>query len=42
MTSRPGWYPHTAGHRALTHPLKDHGPDPLRILKDASSHVRLW
>ncbi|MFH8734499.1 MULTISPECIES: sulfatase-like hydrolase/transferase [unclassified Streptomyces] len=34
-----GWYPHTAGHRTLTHLLKDHEPNLLRILKDAGYHV---
>ncbi|WP_406156232.1 sulfatase-like hydrolase/transferase [Streptomyces sp. NBC_01005] len=34
-----GWYPHTAGHRTLTHLLKPHEPNLLRILKDAGYHV---
>lgn len=34
-----GWYPHTAGHRTLTHLLKSHEPNLLRILKDAGYHV---
>jgi arylsulfatase A-like enzyme len=34
-----GWYPHTAGHRTLTHLLKEHEPNLLRILKDAGYHV---
>ncbi|MFF8615603.1 sulfatase-like hydrolase/transferase [Streptomyces sp. NPDC015350] len=34
-----GWYPHTAGHRSLTHLLKEHEPNLLRILKNAGYHV---
>ncbi|MFJ2776279.1 sulfatase-like hydrolase/transferase [Kitasatospora sp. NPDC087315] len=34
-----GWYPHTAGHRTLTHLLKPHEPNLLRILKDAGYHL---
>ncbi|WP_436790433.1 sulfatase-like hydrolase/transferase [Yinghuangia sp. YIM S10712] len=34
-----GWYPHTAGHRSLTHLLQPHEPNLLRILKDAGYHV---
>lgn len=34
-----GWYPHTAGHRSLTHLLRPHEPNLLRILKDAGYHV---
>ncbi|MBD0709451.1 MULTISPECIES: sulfatase-like hydrolase/transferase [unclassified Streptomyces] len=34
-----GWYPHTAGHRTLTHLLKEHEPNLLRILKDSGYHV---
>ncbi|MFI5653364.1 sulfatase-like hydrolase/transferase [Streptomyces anulatus] len=34
-----GWYPHTAGHRTLTHLLKENEPNLLRILKDAGYHV---
>ncbi|MFF9510977.1 sulfatase-like hydrolase/transferase [Streptomyces sp. NPDC014724] len=34
-----GWYPHTAGHRTLTHLLQEHEPNLLRILKDAGYHV---
>ncbi|MFF3842838.1 sulfatase-like hydrolase/transferase [Streptomyces sp. NPDC001930] len=34
-----GWYPHTAGHRTLTHLLKPYEPNLLRILKDAGYHL---
>lgn len=34
-----GWYPHTAGHRSLTHLLHPHEPNLLRILKDSGYHV---
>jgi len=34
-----GWYPHTAGHRTLTHLLREHEPNLLRILKDSGYHV---
>ncbi|MBS2533886.1 sulfatase-like hydrolase/transferase [Catenulispora sp. NF23] len=34
-----GWYPHTAGHRTLTHLLRPHEPNLLRILKTAGYHV---
>lgn len=34
-----GWYPHTAGHRTLTHLLKEHEPNLLRLLKEAGYHV---
>ncbi|MET9490776.1 sulfatase-like hydrolase/transferase [Nocardia sp. NPDC006630] len=34
-----GWYPHTAGHRTLTHLLQPHEPNLLRILKDSGYHV---
>ncbi len=34
-----GWYPHTAGHRTLTHLLQPDEPNLLRILKDSGYHV---
>ncbi|MEU1227983.1 sulfatase-like hydrolase/transferase [Streptomyces sp. NPDC005828] len=34
-----GWYPHTAGHRTLTHLLKEHEPNLLRLLKESGYHV---
>lgn len=34
-----GWYPHTAGHRTLTHLLQPHEPNLLRILRDTGYHV---
>ncbi|PAK28021.1 sulfatase [Streptomyces sp. alain-838] len=34
-----GWYPHTAGHRSLTHLLQPHEPNLLGILKEAGYHV---
>lgn len=34
-----GWYPHTAGHRSLTHLIKPSEPNLLRILKDSGYHV---
>ncbi|WP_371537314.1 sulfatase-like hydrolase/transferase [Streptomyces sp. NBC_01023] len=36
-----GWYPHTAGHRTLTHLLKPDEPNLLRILKEAGYQV-VW
>ncbi|MFJ9544179.1 sulfatase-like hydrolase/transferase [Streptomyces sp. NPDC101225] len=34
-----GWYPHTAGHRSLTHLLRPSEPNLLKILKEAGYHV---
>ncbi|WP_406141444.1 sulfatase-like hydrolase/transferase [Streptomyces sp. NBC_01089] len=34
-----GWYPHTQGHRTLTHLLKPWEPNLLRCLKEAGYHV---
>ncbi|WP_405151187.1 sulfatase-like hydrolase/transferase [Nocardia salmonicida] len=34
-----GWYPHTVGHRTLTHLLQPHEPNLLRALKDSGYHV---
>jgi len=34
-----GWYPHTRGHRTLTHLLQPHEPNLLRCLKDGGYHV---
>jgi arylsulfatase A-like enzyme len=34
-----GWYPHVAGHRSLTTPLRHDEPNLLRICKDAGYHV---
>ncbi|MER5443020.1 sulfatase-like hydrolase/transferase [Streptomyces sp. NPDC002790] len=34
-----GWYPHTAGHRTLTHLLKPWEPNVLRSLKESGYHV---
>lgn len=34
-----GWYPHTRGHRTLTHLVQPHEPNMLRYLKDGGYHV---
>lgn len=34
-----GWYPHTRGHRTLTHLIKPWEPNLLRYLKDGGYHV---
>ena len=34
-----GWYPHTAGHRTLTHLLKPWEPNLLRLLRDGGYNV---
>ena len=34
-----GWYPHTRGHRTLTHLVQAHEPNLLRYLKDGGYHV---
>ncbi|MGB1190214.1 MAG: sulfatase-like hydrolase/transferase [Pseudomonadales bacterium] len=34
-----GWYPHTRGHRTLTHLIQPHEPNLLRYLKDGGYHV---
>lgn len=34
-----GWYPHTRGHRTLTHLVQPHEPNLLRYLKDGGYHV---
>jgi arylsulfatase A-like enzyme len=34
-----GWYPHTRGHRTLTHLVQPHEPNLLRVLKDGGYHV---
>jgi arylsulfatase A-like enzyme len=34
-----GWYPHTRGHRSLTHLVQRHEPNLLRYLKDGGYHV---
>lgn len=34
-----GWYPHTRGHRTLTHLLKPWEPNLLRSLKESGYHV---
>lgn len=36
-----GWYPHVAGHRTLTHLVKPHEPNMLKLLKQAGYHV-VW
>ncbi len=36
-----GWYPHTRGHRTLTHLIQPHEPNLLRYLKDGGYHVAL-
>ncbi|MEU6476590.1 sulfatase-like hydrolase/transferase [Streptomyces sp. NPDC047017] len=36
-----GWYPHTGGHRTLTHLLKPWEPNVLRGLKESGYHV-VW
>ena len=38
-TLMTGWYPHTAGHRTLTHLIQPHEPNLLRYLKDGGYHV---
>jgi arylsulfatase A-like enzyme len=34
-----GWYPHTRGHRTLTHLLRPHEPSLLKYLRSAGYHV---
>lgn len=34
-----GWYPHTRGHRSLTHLVQPHEPNLLKYLKDGGYHV---
>ena len=34
-----GWYPHTRGHRTLTHLIQPHEPNLLRYLKDGGYQV---
>lgn len=34
-----GWYPHVAGHRTMTHMMREHEPVLLRRLKEAGYHV---
>ncbi len=34
-----GWYPHTRGHRTLTHLVQPHEPNMLKYLKNAGYHV---
>ncbi|XOV87523.1 MAG: sulfatase-like hydrolase/transferase [Pseudomonadota bacterium] len=34
-----GWYPHTRGHRTLTHAVQPHEPNLLKYLKDGGYHV---
>jgi arylsulfatase A-like enzyme len=34
-----GWYPHTRGHRTLTHLVQPHEPNLLRYLKEGGYHV---
>ncbi|MEZ5556995.1 MAG: sulfatase-like hydrolase/transferase [Pseudomonadales bacterium] len=34
-----GWYPHTRGHRTLTHLVQPHEPNLLRYLKDGGYQV---
>lgn len=34
-----GWYPHTAGHRTMTHMLRRHEPVMLQVLKEQGYHV---
>lgn len=36
-----GWYPHVAGHRTLTHLVKPHEPNMLKMLKAAGYKV-IW
>ncbi|MFE2373650.1 sulfatase-like hydrolase/transferase [Streptomyces sp. NPDC059398] len=36
-----GWYPHTAGHRTLTHLIRPDEPNLLRTLKESGYHV-VW
>jgi arylsulfatase A-like enzyme len=36
-----GWYPHTAGHRSLTHLLQPHEPNVFRSLLEGGYHVAL-
>lgn len=34
-----GWYPHTRGHRTLTHLVQHHEPNLLKYLKNGGYHV---
>jgi arylsulfatase A-like enzyme len=34
-----GWYPHTRGHRTLTHLVQPHEPNLLKYLKEGGYHV---
>ena len=34
-----GWYPHTRGHRTLTHLIQSHEPNLLKYLKNGGYHV---
>jgi arylsulfatase A-like enzyme len=34
-----GWYPHSAGHRTLWHPLQPHEPNTMRYLKEGGYEV---
>lgn len=34
-----GWYPHVAGHRTMTHMLREHEPVLLKYLKESGYHV---
>ncbi len=34
-----GWYPHTRGHRTLTHLIQPHEPNLLKYLKEGGYHV---
>lgn len=34
-----GWYPHTRGHRTLTHLVQPHEPNMLKYLKEGGYHV---
>ena len=34
-----GWYPHTRGHRSLTHLVQPHEPNLLKYLKEGGYHV---
>ena len=38
-TLMTGWYPHTAGHRTLTHLIQAHEPNLLKYLKEGGYHV---
>jgi len=40
MSFMTGWYPHTRGHRTLTHLLRSHEPNLLKYLKSSGYYVQ--